>query len=51
MGTNEIKSLEDTNGSNSVYMQLIQLWLTSFAIGIPTWRFLLFFDFRVLSFN
>lgn len=46
--TNKLKGdEEDTSKYNSMCMQLIQFWLTSFAIGIPLLRFLLFFDFRV----
>lgn len=47
--TNKIKGdEEDTTEFNSMCMQLIQLWLTSFAVGIPLLRFLLFFEFRVI---
>lgn len=45
--TNQENS-ENVDSPNSTCMKLIQLWLTSFAIGIPTLRLLYFFDFRVM---
>lgn len=39
---------ENADKFNSTWMKLIQLWLTSFAIGIPTLRLLFFFDIRVI---
>lgn len=42
---------KDTTNSNTMCMKLIQLWLTSFAIGIPTFRLLQFFNFRVIFFE
>lgn len=43
--TNKLNS--DGDATNSMWMKLIQLWLTSFAIGIPSLRLLFFLDFRV----
>ncbi|KAJ6645639.1 hypothetical protein Bhyg_00846 [Pseudolycoriella hygida] len=46
MGASPTNNKRNADSFNSTCMKLLQLWLTSFAIGIPSLRLLFFFDFR-----